>query len=60
MLAYGFRHGVAHQLSCGAVTVAEQLLTDFGYCMARLALPSSGGGRPLAVDFCAIKVSHHL
>ncbi len=52
---YGFRHGVAHLLSCGRPQAAEALLTDFAYGMARLKSENGPGARPLAQDAGAVR-----
>ncbi len=53
--SYGFRHGVAHLLSCGRPQAAESLLTDFAYDMGRLKSENGPGARPLAQDAGAVK-----
>ena len=51
---YGFRNGVSHLLACGEARQAEEMLTDFAYCMARLKSESGPGARPLAQHAAAV------
>ena len=58
--SYGFRHGVAHLLSCGRPQSAEAYLTDFAYGMERLKSENGPGARTLAQDAGAVKAVDDL
>ena len=54
LLGYAFRHGVTHLLAAGQAHIAEAIIIDFAYCIARLKAENGQGARPLAQDAAAL------